>query len=196
MQRLPCEIATQTRRLLRVLFFRVGALPTNTGWKHRVLFARAPDRTDGQAARRHVTRVPQSSMARANLTDVAGGLGAILAALCCAGTPLIIAALAATGLTAMRKDAILWPIMLVSLAVAILGYWQGYRMHRTRAPMIVGTVGAFSLALGVIVVHGFPAMQMIYGGAMLLVAATVWNIVARRRCRIDASALRSSPREP
>lgn len=76
----------------------------------------------------------------------------------------------------MRKDAILWPIMLVSLAVAIWGYWQGYRMHRSRGPMIVGIIGAVSLALGVIVVHGFPAMEMIYGGASLLVAATVWNM--------------------
>ena len=113
-----------------------------------------------------------------------GGLGAILAALCCAGTPFIVAALAATGLTAMRKDAILWPIMLVSLAVAIWGYRDGYRMHRTPAPIIVGTVGALSLALGVIVVHGFPAMQMIYGGAMLLVAATALNIVGMKRRRI------------
>ena len=84
----------------------------------------------------------------------------------------------------MRKDAILWPIMLVSLAVAIWGYRDGYRMHRTPAPIIVGTVGALSLALGVIVVHGFPAMQMIYGGAMLLVAATALNIVGMKRRRI------------
>ena len=131
-------------------------------------------------------RATQSSTARTYLTDVSGAFGAIVAALCCAGTPLIVAALAATGLSAMRKDAILWPIMLLSLAVAIWGYWQGYRMHRSRAPMVIGLVGAASLALGVIVVHGFPAMQMIYGGAILLIAATIWNIVARRRCIMDA----------
>jgi mercuric ion transport protein len=115
------------------------------------------------------------------LTDAAGALGAIAAALCCAGSPLIVAALAATGLMALRKDAILWPVMLVSLAVAMWGYWQGHRMHGIWAPLIVGAFGAVSLALGVIVVHGFPAMPMIYGGAMLLVAATIWNIVARKR---------------
>jgi len=117
------------------------------------------------------------------LTDAAGALGAIVAALCCAGTPLIVAALAATGLSALRKDAILWPIMLVSLAVAIWGYWQGDRIHHGWAPLIIGVTGAVCLALGVIVVHGFPAMPMIYAGAMLLVAATIWNIVARKRCR-------------
>jgi mercuric ion transport protein len=118
---------------------------------------------------------------RVQLTDAAGTFGAIVAALCCAGTPLIVAALAATGLSALRKDVILWPIMLVSLAVAIWGYWQGHRLHHAWAPLIAGVIGAVSLALGVIVVHGFPAMQMIYGGAMLLVAATIWNIGARKR---------------
>ena len=115
-------------------------------------------------------------------TDAAGALGAILAALCCAGTPLIVASLAAVGLSGLRKDAILWPVMLVSLAVAIWGYWQGHRIHHGWAPLFIGVIGAVSLALGVIVVHGFPAMQMIYAGAMLLVAATISNIVALKRC--------------
>ena len=138
-----------------------------------------------------MTRATQPATAPAQLTDAAGALGAIVAALCCAGTPLIVAALAATGLSALRKDAILWPIMLVSLAVAIWGYWQGDRLHHARAPLIVGVIGAVSLALGVIVVHGFPAMQMIYGGAMLLVAATTWNIVARKRWSSALAAERS-----
>ena len=152
-----------------------------------MLCAGRPSHTCGHNASRRVTRATQFSSARANLTDVAGAFGAIVAALCCAGTPLIVAALAVTGLSAVRKDAILWPVMLVSLVVAIWGYWQGYRMHRTLGPMIVGTVGATSLALGVIVVHGFPAMQMIYGGAMLLIAATVWNVLARTRFRTIGS---------
>jgi len=33
-----------------------------------------------------------------------------------------------------------------------------------------------SLACGVIVVHGPPAMPMIYGGAVALVVATLWNV--------------------
>lgn len=135
-----------------------------------------------------MTRTTQTLTARSQFTDVAGAFGAIVAALCCAGTPLIVAALAAVGLSAVRKDAILWPIMVVSLAVAIWGYWQGHRMHGAWSPLIVGIVGAVSLALGVIVVHGFPAMQMIYGGAILLVTATAWNIVARRRRGAEASS--------
>ena len=132
--------------------------------------------------------IAPSLRARAQLTDVAGTFGAIVAALCCAGTPFIIAAVAAVGLSAVRKDAILWPVMLGSLVVAIWGFWRGYRIHRAWTPLVAGIVGAVSLAVGVIVVHGFPAMPMIYGGAILLIAASVWNIAVRTRCRADASS--------
>jgi hypothetical protein len=46
--------------------------------------------------------------------------------------------------------------------------------------LLLGIAGAVSLASGVILVHGFPAMQMIYGGAIVLVMATLWNVRARR----------------
>ena len=72
----------------------------------------------------------------------------------------------------------------VDSAVTLLGDFQGHVV--VAAPLIVGVIGAVSLALGVIVVHGFPAMEMIYGGAILLATATGWNIVARRRCRRGA----------
>ena len=123
---------------------------------------------------------------RLAIIDSAGALGAITAALCCAGTPVIVGALGAVGLSSLRRDAILWPLMLVSLAVALWGFWMGWRLHRRLGPMAFGTIGAISLAAGVIVVHGPPAMQMIYGGGFLLVAATAWNVVARSRARVAA----------
>jgi len=117
------------------------------------------------------------------VADSAGVLGAVLAALCCAGTPIIVSALAAVGLSVLRKDAILWPLMLASLAVALWGFWRGLQMHHKPGPIVLGFAGAASLALGVIVVHGPPAMQMIYSGAVALVLATVWNVWTRNRAR-------------
>ena len=96
-------------------------------------------------------------------------------------------AFAAMGLTFLRKDAILWPVMLASLAVALWGFWQGRTQHRNSGPLVVGTVAAVSIAVGVIVVHGPPAMQMIYGGALVLILATVWNVRARRACQFPMS---------
>lgn len=115
---------------------------------------------------------------RLAVLDSAGVFGAIAAALCCAGTPFIVGAMTAAGLGFLRSDAILWPVMLVCLGVAIWRFELGRRVHRQQGPLVIGTVGAVSLACGVIVVHGPPAMQMIYGGAIVLVAATIWNIRA------------------
>ena len=121
-----------------------------------------------------------NKLGKASIADSAGAAGAIIAALCCAGTPLIVGALAAMGLTFLRSDAILWPLMLISLGVALWGFWQGRAVHRKSGPLAIGVIGAASLACGVIVVHGPPAMTMIYGGAVLLVGATAWNMLARR----------------
>jgi MerC mercury resistance protein len=129
--------------------------------------------------------VTESGHRRTKLADAAGAFGAIVAALCCAGTPLIVGALAAVGLTSLRRDGILWPVMLISLAVALWGFWQGWRFHGNPGPLAIGALGAVSLACGVIFVHGPPAMEMIYGGAIVLVVATVWNMWARRHCGQD-----------
>ena len=120
------------------------------------------------------------------LVDGGGVLGAVFAALCCAGTPLIVSGLAALGLSALRSDAILWPLMLVSLGVAWWGFWQGRRLHGRAGPFVAATLGGLSLAAGVIVVHGFPAMPMIWGGAAVLLAATIWNVRLRAACSGDA----------
>ncbi len=119
---------------------------------------------------------------KAGTRDAAGVFSAVLAALCCAGTPFIVGGLAALGLGFLRKDGILWPVMLLSLAVAVTGFWRGARTHGRWGPFAIGGVGAVSLSAGVIIVHGFPAMQMIYAGAVALVIAAGWNSYARRRC--------------
>ncbi len=121
------------------------------------------------------------------MRDAAGVFGAVLAALCCAGTPLIVAGLAALGLGFLRNDGILWPAMLLSLGVAVTGFWTGARTHGRWAPLVIGGLGAISLATGVIFVHGFPAMHMIYSGALALIVGAAWNGYARRNCEIRTS---------
>lgn len=118
----------------------------------------------------------------ATYADGAGVVGAVLAALCCAGTPLVVGVITAVGLGFLRNDAILWPLMLAALAVALWGFWIGRRIHHRTGPLTVGTVGAVAMASGVIFVHGPVARPMIYVGAMMLVAATIANARSRRAC--------------
>ncbi len=126
--------------------------------------------------------MPSARALTTRAADGAGVTGAIIAALCCAGTPFIVSGLAAVGLGFLRTDAILWPLMLASLVVALWGFWQGMRVHRKAGPLALGLLGAASLACGVIFVHGPPATTMIYGGAIALMVATLWNVLARRAC--------------
>jgi len=114
------------------------------------------------------------------IADSAGTFGAIFAALCCAGAPLIVGVLATIGLSFLRTDAILLPLMGLSLAIALWGFWMGRRLHGASGPLWLAVVAAVALVAGVVFVHGPPAKALIGMGAVGLVAATVWNILLRR----------------
>jgi mercuric ion transport protein len=126
------------------------------------------------------TLAPLRKRRLATWADSAGVLGAVFAALCCMGVPVILSVLAAVGLSWLRRDAILWPLMLLSLGTALWGLWGDRRRHGMVAPFGLGAAGSVALVAGVIFVHGPPARLLIDGGAVALVAATLWNIWARR----------------
>lgn len=130
------------------------------------------------------------------LADGAGVLGASFAALCCAGTPFIVGALAAVGLSFLRNDAILWPLMFASLAVALWGFWRGRQVHGSAGPLGLAAAGAAALVAGVVFIHGFPAKQVIWAGAAALVVATIWNVTLRRRCAVAPGAPAGAPARP
>ena len=114
--------------------------------------------------------------------DSAGALAAIFAALCCLGVAWIVAALTAVGLSFLRADPILWPLMIVSIFVALWGMWRGKRTHGSLGPFLLALIAGVALVAGVIFVHGFPARELIYGGSAALIGATAWNVMARTRC--------------
>jgi len=127
--------------------------------------------------------------------DSAGVLGAVFAALCCAGAPVIVSVLAAVGLSALRRDAILWPLMAVSLGVALWGFWAECRTRGATGPFALAAVGAVALVAGVVFVHGAPARALIDAGALALVAATLWNVVTRAARVREGPALRDQRAE-
>jgi mercuric ion transport protein len=116
------------------------------------------------------------------IADWTGPIGSVFAALCCLGVPWLVAAITAVGLGFLRADAILWPLMIASILVAIAGMWFGYRRHRSRFPLLIGVLSGAALIAGVIFVNGFPARELIYGGSVGLIAASIWNAIVRRGC--------------
>lgn len=73
-----------------------------------------------------------------------GSLGAVLAALCCAGVPAVLGALSAAGLGVLINDAILLPLVLLSLGVALWGFRRGTVRHRLRGVLALGSLGRCS----------------------------------------------------
>jgi mercuric ion transport protein len=122
------------------------------------------------------------------IADWTAPLAAVFAALCCLGVPFIIAALGAVGLSFLRSDPILWPLMILSILVALWGMWRGLRIHESAIPFIVALLSGIALVAGVIFVHGFPARELIYAGSVGLIGATIWNVSARVHCERQALA--------
>lgn len=119
--------------------------------------------------------------------DAAGVLAASFAALCCAGTPFIVGGLGALGLSFLRRDAILWPLMIAALLVTEWGMWRARNLHRKSGPLMLATLSAIALVAGVIFIHGFPAKQLIWAAVAGLLGATLWNFVERRAYRSNVS---------
>jgi hypothetical protein len=120
------------------------------------------------------------------LAGGAGVVAATCAALCCAGAPIIISILAATGLSFLRSDAILLPVIAIALLFALWGFWRSSRAHGSRVPMNSGIAGSLALIVGVIYLHGSLAKLFIGAGTFLLLAATVWNALLPHTCDLPA----------
>lgn len=104
------------------------------------------------------------------------------------GAPVIVGVLGALGLSWLRQDAILWPMMFGSLAIAYWGLWDDRRRHGAVGPLVAGLLGGASLIAGVVFVHGHPARLLIYAGSIALLSSAAWNVLLRRAARRVALA--------
>jgi hypothetical protein len=157
----PRDAASESWRLLRVLLIWNRALSNR---------ARA-----------------QMSSTRRDAGRYAGGVGVIAAAcaaLCCAGAPIILAVLAATGLSFLRTDAILLPAIGVALVIALWGFWRSRRVHLSSVPLALGVAGSIALVAGVVYLHGPIAKVFIGVGAVILLVAAVMNARLPQGCDV------------
>src|SRR3989442_15081179 len=77
--------------------------------------------------------------------DKAGLLGAVFAALCCLGISAVVSIVPAPGLGFLLNDAVLLPLLVVSLLVTLWGLFSGWRRHHTPSALGLGALGGSGL---------------------------------------------------
>jgi mercuric ion transport protein len=110
--------------------------------------------------------------------DKFGIVGAAIAALCCLGLPAILSVVAALGLGFLIKDAVLAPILILSLALVIWGLVRGHRRHRSWPPVVLGAAASLALAIAALARPSRPAA---YASIAALVMASIANAVLLHR---------------
>jgi len=114
--------------------------------------------------------------------SLGGLLGSGFALLCCAGVAPVLGLLSAIGLGFLIHDAVLIPLLIVSLGVTGWGLWQGRRCHGRGSALLLGLGG------GVVVVGGlYLWIPLAFVGFAAVILASVWNLRLLRACAIPSS---------
>lgn len=118
---------------------------------------------------------------RRNLDKIGLG-GSLFAALCCLGFPALLAIVSAIGLGFLIQDAVLLPLLAVSLVATLLGLYLGVRHHGSWLAFGVGAVSALG-TFAFIFVWLNKALAGV--GIAGLVAASLLNVWLRMRKASD-----------
>lgn len=107
--------------------------------------------------------------------QIVGMMGSIFAALCCLGTPALLAFLTSIGAGFFIRDVILLPLLVVFLVVTIWGMIRTRETHRQRGPLLVTIVSSV-----VIVAAVWFSRPLVILGLVGLIVASVWNMYLQR----------------
>src|SRR5712692_977228 len=77
--------------------------------------------------------------------DKVGIAGATFAALCCLGISAVLSVITAVGLGFLINDAVLAPLLVISIIVTIWGMVSGWRRHQNVIPLVLGGSGVIAL---------------------------------------------------
>lgn len=113
-------------------------------------------------------------------TDKVGIGGSLFAALCCLGFPALISILSAIGLGFIVNDAILIPLLIVFLLVALGGLYLGVRHHGSWLAFIVGAIGAVVMFVSIAVVGNKVLAGIGIAGLIAASVLNVWLRMSRR----------------
>ncbi len=110
--------------------------------------------------------------------------GALLPLVPSATCPACLAAyagvLSAVGLGFLINERLLAPLIVLFLAVGIASVAWSTRSHRRAGPLVATLLGSAAVIIGRVVGH---VHALLYAGAVILIAASLWNLWLRRRQR-------------
>ena len=114
-------------------------------------------------------------------------IGAAIAAACCLGFPVVLAALGAAGMGFVVHDAYLFPLFVGFVGFSLWMLHRSSRANAQRAPfwlaVIGGSVGVAALWLMVTGIRPMP--WLVYVGLGILVLGSVWDFVNGRRAKTN-----------
>ncbi len=100
------------------------------------------------------------------------GLALLPRLICPCQMPAYVGLLGSLGLAFLAKTVYLLPVTVTFLTFAVGGLLVGARRRQGYGPFVAGAIGGFALLLGKFVFVWDPAF---YGGASLLLIASLWN---------------------
>ena len=110
--------------------------------------------------------------------DKIGVGGTVLAALCCLGFPALLAVVSAIGLGFLVKNAILVPLLVAFLLIALAGLYLGTRRHGQWWAFGLGLASALLMFTAVAIIQNTVLAGVGIAG---LIAASVLNVWLRIR---------------
>ena len=97
-------------------------------------------------------------------------------ALCCAGTPLLLAFLSGIGLGFLINDFILFPLLFISLGFMFYSLNKNKKKHLNMKPIYIFIASAVAILTGIFV------KQLIWLGIIGLFVSSIWDYVLMRQC--------------
>lgn len=124
------------------------------------------------------------------LGQVGGVIGAGIAAACCLGVPILLSSVTALGLGFLLDDALLMPIFAGFMTWSVYLLWKSPVRRRDARPFWLGAGGALlgSAGLWLLVTGIRPLPWSPYLGVSLVIAASLWNLIARLHQRRAGNA--------
>lgn len=100
-------------------------------------------------------------------------------ALCCAGTPVLLAFLTGIGLGFLINDFILFPLLFISLGFIYYSLSFNKKKHLSTKPLYVAIASTIMILLGIFV------KPIIWLGIIGLFIATIWDFTLTRKCEVQ-----------